>query len=282
MIKQLVILAGGKGLRLGLTSVPKPMVYIADKPLLLRQIELARRYGVEEIFLLEGHLSDVIQNYFGDGSRFGVKIHHVVEKEPLGTAGAVKLLERWIERPFLVFYGDIVMDFDVAHFVNYAEKDSNVAATLVTHPCNHPYDSDLLEVDDRDNVTRFLSKPHPQGLVYQNLSNACIYVLSHKIFQYIEPGFAQDFGHDIFPKMLAEGARIRAYQTPEYICDIGTKDRLSHVSRDVESGKTRRLNRENMRPAIFLDCDGIIVRDMSDAKNVENIELLSILWSLSK
>jgi D,D-heptose 1,7-bisphosphate phosphatase len=274
MIKQLAILAGGKGLRLGLTDIPKPMVDIAGKPLLLRQIELAKRYGVEEIFLLEGHLADVIQNYFGDGSKFGVQIHHIVEQEPLGTAGAVKLLKDRIHQSFLVFYGDIVMDFDVAHFVNYAEKDSCAIATVITHPCNHPYDSDLLEVDDSGNVTRFLSKPHPEGLIYRNLGNACVYVLSPKVFQYIETGSAQDFGHDIFPKMLANGTRIRAYQTPEYICDIGTKDRFAHASRDVKSGKATRFNRENPRPAIFLDRDGTINRDMGDAKNINNFELL--------
>jgi D,D-heptose 1,7-bisphosphate phosphatase len=274
MIKQLAILAGGKGLRLGLTNIPKPMIDVGGKPLLLRQIELAKRYGIEEIFLLEGHLAGVIQNYFGDGSKFGLKIHHIVEKEPLGTAGAVKLLEKQITRPFLVFYGDIVMDFDIAHFVNYSEKDSNAIVTLITHPCNHPYDSDLLEVDDKGNVTRFLPKPHPKGLTYRNLDNACVYALSHKIFQYIEHGFAQDFGHDIFPKMLANEACIRAYQTPEYIHDIGTKDRLSHASHDVESGKATRLNRENPRPAIFLDRDGTINCDMSDVKNVDNFELL--------
>ncbi|GHT41073.1 hypothetical protein AGMMS49921_03530 [Endomicrobiia bacterium] len=86
----------------------------------------------------------------------------------------------------------------------------------------------------------------------------------------IEPGFVQDIGHDIFPKMLAKGVRIQAYKTPEYIHDIGTKDRLSRGSRDVESGKARRrLNRENPRPAIFLDHDGTINRDMGDAKKVE-------------
>jgi histidinol-phosphate phosphatase family protein len=274
MIKQLVILVGGKGLRLGFTDIPKPMVDIAGKPLLSRQIELAKRYGIEEIFLLEGHLSGVIQNYFGDGSKFGVKIHHIVEKKSLGTAGAVKLLEGRICQRFLVFYGDIAMDFDVAHFVNYAEEDFDVVATLITHPCNHPYDSDLLEMDDRGNVTRFLPKPHPRGLVYRNLNNACVYVLSPKVFQYIKPDFAQDFGREIFSKILAERARIRAYQTPEYIRDIGTKDRLFCASRDVESGKARRLNRENRCSAIFLDRDGTINRDMGDAKNINNFELL--------
>ena len=110
---QLVILAGGKGTRLGLTDIPKPMVKIAGKPLLEYQIELAKRYGITEIFILSGYLSEVIVDYFGDGAKWGVKIHHVVEPKPLGTAGALKLLEGKLTGRFLVFYGDIVMDFDI-------------------------------------------------------------------------------------------------------------------------------------------------------------------------
>ncbi len=89
---QLVILAGGKGTRLGLTDIPKPMVSMAGKPLLERQIELAKNYGIDEIFILSGHLAHVISDYFEDGSKWAVKIHHIVEPYPLGTAGALSLI----------------------------------------------------------------------------------------------------------------------------------------------------------------------------------------------
>ena len=100
---QLVIIAGGKGTRLGLKYIPKPMVKIGDKPLLEHQIDLAKRYGVDEVFILSGHLANVIEEYFGDGSNFGVKIHHVIEPYPLGTAGSLKLLEGKLNDRFLVF-----------------------------------------------------------------------------------------------------------------------------------------------------------------------------------
>ena len=123
---QLVILAGGKGTRLGLTDIPKPMVSMAGKPLLERQIELAKSYGIDEIFILSGHLAHVISDYFGDGSRWGVKIHHVVEPCPLGTAGALKLLEGKLTDRFLVFYGDVVMDFDIQAFQDFDAKKGHL------------------------------------------------------------------------------------------------------------------------------------------------------------
>lgn len=143
---QLVILAGGKGTRLGLTDIPKPMCPIAGKPLLERQIELAKTYGFDEIFILSGHLAHVISDYFGDGSRWGIKIHHIVEDKPLGTAGALKLIENKLAENFMVIYGDVVMDFDMQAMLAFANQMPAVA-TLLVHPNNHPYDSDLLQIE---------------------------------------------------------------------------------------------------------------------------------------
>ena len=93
---KVVIIAGGKGTRLGRTDLAKPMIPILEKPILEYQIELAKKYGLKDIFILSGFMSDTIINYFGDGSKWKVNISHIVEKEPLGTAGAVKQLENLI------------------------------------------------------------------------------------------------------------------------------------------------------------------------------------------
>ena len=153
---QLVIIAGGKGTRLGLKDIPKPMVKIGDKPLLEHQIGLAKRFGIDEIFILSGHLSDKIVDYFGDGTKFGVKIHHVVEPYPLGTAGCIKLLEGKLEERFLVFYGDVVMDFDINEFIEFDKRYDSIG-TIIVHPNDHPYDSDLLELDDNNRVVGMLT-----------------------------------------------------------------------------------------------------------------------------
>lgn len=270
---QLVIIAGGKGTRLGLRDVPKPMAEIDGKPLLEHQINLAKRYGIDEIFILSGHLAEVIIDYFGDGSKWGVRIYHIVEPFPLGTAGSLKLIESKLKNRFLVFYGDVVMDFDIERFINFDAQYNSVGTTIV-HPNDHPYDSDLVETDKEGKVIDFLPKPHPEGFTYQNLVNAAVYIFSTKIFDYIEEGISQDFGKHILPKIVKKGALLMAYATPEYIKDMGTKDRFEHVSSDFISGKVAGLNLKNSRPAIFLDRDGVINKDMDKSPSVEDFELL--------
>lgn len=270
---QLVIVAGGKGTRLGLEDIPKPMVKIGDKPLLEHQIELAKRYGINEIFILSGHLAHVIEDYFGDGKKWGVNIQHIVEPLPLGTAGSVKLLEGKLEGKFLVFYGDVVMDFDIDSFVDFDKSYDSIGTTLV-HPNDHPYDSDLLEVDENNKVTKFLPKPHNEKKYYQNLVNAAVYIFSPEIFNYIEKGVSQDFGKDILPKVVDAGETLMAYSTPEYIKDMGTAERFEKVCDDFLSGKVARLNKKNPRRAIFLDRDGVINKDMDKMPLAKDFELL--------
>jgi NDP-sugar pyrophosphorylase family protein len=271
---QLVILAGGKGTRLGLTDIPKPMIKIAGKPLLQYQVELVKRYGITEIFILSGYLANVIVDYFGDGSAWGVKIHHIIEPRPLGTAGALKQLDGILKDRFLVFYGDIVMDFDIPFFVIFDKEAPGTIGTLLAHPNDYPHDRDLIETDSGGYVKSFLPKPHNENEVYHNLVSAAVYILSPRILKYIESGITADFGKDIFPLVLIKGEKLRAYVSPEYIKDMGTKDRLEEVSRDLVSGKVWRYNRVNRRPAIFLDRDGTINKDMGSDISFDNFELL--------
>ena len=269
---QLVILAGGKGTRLGLTDVPKPMCEIDGIPLLERQIDLAKSYGVTEIFLLEGHLAHVISDYFGDGAKWGVKINHIVEETPLGTAGGLTLIKNQLSDRFMLWYGDVVMDFDVSTMQKF-DKEHQGIATLLVHPNNHPYDSDLLEVKD-NKVIAFHPKPHNEGEIYHNLVNAAVYILSPEIFKYIEDGKTQDYGKDIFPKLLANNECIYAYRSAEYIKDMGTKDRLPQICADVACGKVARLNKKNPRSAIFLDRDGVLIEDMDKNPIKANFKIL--------
>lgn len=304
---QLVIIAGGKGIRLGLKDIPKPMVQIDGKPLLEHQIELAKRYGIKEIFILSGHLSNVIEDYFSNGEKWGVKIHHIVEPYPLGTAGSVKLLEGRLNDRFLVFYGDVVMDFDIDSFINFdaecigaqSKPELNLQSrlgfsaqqnkvdnaliappltssigTIIVHPNDHPYDSDLLEIDENNKVVKFLPKPHKEGEYYKNLVNAAVYIFSPKIFDYIEKDVSQDFGKHILPKIVEKGETLMVYSTPEYIKDIGTADRFEKVCGDFESGKVARLNKKNLRPAIFLDRDGVINKNMDTKPFTKDFKLL--------
>jgi histidinol-phosphate phosphatase family protein len=262
---QLVILAGGKGTRMGdlARDVPKPMVRIVGKPILEHQIEIARRHGVTDIVLLTGHLAEVIEAYFGDGSRWGVNIRHVREAAPLGTAGAMKAIEHLAKGDFVVFYGDTIFDLDLDALVVQHRK-WKAAATLVVHPNDHPYDSDLVEADAAGRITAFHRKPHAPGVLRRNLVSAALYVMSPAVLQHVRAGVAADFGRDVFPAMVAADEKLFAYNTPEFLKDVGTPERHRQVEHDLLTGRVARLNRLNQRPAIFLDRDGVLNEEKTD------------------
>lgn len=270
---KLVILAGGKGTRLGFKEIPKPLVKVAGKPILERQIDLAIRYAIKDIYFLSGYLSDHIIEYLGDGSRYGINIRHYVDEKPLGTSGALKVLEGEINERFLVFYGDLIMNMSIDSFIKF-DKHYESIATILVHPNDHPYDSDLVETDKNNRVLRFYSKPHQEGAFYPNLVNAAVYILSPKIFRYIEKDKKSDFGKDLFPTILKRGEDIYAYNTPEYIKDMGTPDRLSKVEQDIRKGVVSRKNIENQQKAIFIDRDGVLVHDDGFVNSPDQLDLM--------
>src|SRR6266567_1783257 len=180
-MKQAVILAGGQGTRLKdrLGVLPKPMIPIGGRPLLEHQLELARRYGFTDLLFFVHYRADLIQAHFGDGARWGVRIGYVVEREPLGTAGAVLAgFERLADR-FVVFYGDTMVNVDLQRLWDTHEQ-AEPDATLLVHPNDHPLDSDLVELDAASQVTAFLHRPPPEVRYFQNLLNACLYVLEKR------------------------------------------------------------------------------------------------------
>ena len=272
----LVIIAGGKGTRLGLVDIPKPMVKIGNTPLLELQINIAKKYGINKIYILSGYRSETIQEYFGNGKKFGIEIIHIVEESELGTAGAVKQLEGIIFQPFMVFYGDTYFDINLKEFVNYSQniEHPNHIAAIFVHPNDHPYDSDLVEIDNNSFVSKFHSKPHEENKYYPNLVNAALYILDPKIFNYIPINQKSDFGKNIFPEAIRKGEKIIAYKTSEYIKDIGTTDRVEKVRADYSSGKCFSRNKSNLQKCIFLDRDGVINKEVDNLHNIKDFEII--------
>lgn len=269
-----VILAGGKGTRLGIKDLPKPMVPVAGKPVLEHQIEVLRRYGFGRIILLCGYLAEKIQAHFGDGKRFGVEIEYVNEGIPLGTAGAILQLRDSLITPFMVLYGDVLFDMDLKRLQEFALTKGGLG-TLMVHPNNHPYDSDLLEFDTETNrITAFHSKPHPEGVYLRNIVNAAVYIMFPSVFDFIPAGVSCDFGKDTFPAIVKNGGLLFAYKSAEYLKDMGTKDRLQKVEFDFLSGKISRLNRNHGRRAVFLDRDGVINEEVGGVRSASDFRLL--------
>ncbi len=268
-----VILAGGKGTRMGELSktIPKPMLKIGNKPVLQHQVELLQFYGFHEIIIMVNHLRDTIIEYFGDGSAFGVKISYYVEEQPLGTVGGIKEIENQLTNDFLVLYGDVMINMHLKYFVDFHKKN-NSDCTIVLHPNDHPFDSDLVELNNQNRITAFHPKPHEKGHYYRNLVNAGAYIFSQKIFNYIEKGRKADFGRDIFPAIYKK-IRMFGYNTSEYLKDMGTIQRLQQVINDYNSGRIDKSNYQYPQKAVFLDRDGVINHEISFIHRHEDMKL---------
>jgi len=341
MIRQVVILAGGKGTRLKdrLGDLPKPMIPIAGKPLLEHQIGLARQHGFARVLMFVCHRADLIEAHFGDGSRWGLRVEYVLEKEPLGTAGAVWAGLDKLEDQFVVIYGDTMVNVDLTRLCQ-AHQRSGADATLLLHPNNHPLDSDLVETDADSRITAFHNRPHPADRFFQNLVNAGLYVinkraleagcqrfreksdgdrssrrkeaqtpsvcanttgkgqslprngkdgfhsvplLSEEVGDGVESvltreilGPILDFGKDLFPAMLAGGAHLQGYNSPEFIKDIGTPERYDHVCAQYAAGLVQRSSLATPQRAVFLDRDGTLVKEVS-AQGLHSPDQLELL-----
>lgn len=271
-LKHAVILAGGKGTRLQSIrgDIPKPMMPVAGKPLLQYQMEMCARQGVKRVTLLVNHLKDSIIAHFGDAFA-GMAIDYYEEETPLGTVGGVKAVEDRIDGDFLVLYGDVMMEMDLKRLYHF-HTSKGAEATLVVHPNDHPYDSDLVELNTEDEVTAFHSKPHPEGFEYHNCVNAAAYVFSHSVLTRLEAGVKADFGKDIFPKWVGD-VKMYGYSTPEYLKDMGTPDRLDRVEADVISGKVERRSLVHAQKCIFLDRDGVLNYDTDLIHRPEDLKL---------
>jgi NDP-sugar pyrophosphorylase family protein len=230
------ILAAGLGTRLralGL-DVPKVMVPVGGKPLLQHHIELLSRQGIREFIVNLHYLPEKITDYFGDGSRFGVRITYSRETELLGTAGAVKKMERELrDGPFVLFYGDNLVRCDFAPLLAL-HRDRQALATIALWESPEPWTGGVVETELDGRVRRFLEKPDRKE-VSTNLINAGIYVLEPAVLDEIPVAQFYDFGRDLFPKLLAQRKPLYAMKPDAYIQDVGTPERLAKAQRDYES-----------------------------------------------
>jgi len=271
----IIIIAGGKGKRLEslVLGVPKPMVLLEGKPVLEYQIELAKRYNLKKIIILSGYMSDKIEEYFLNGKWLGVNIKYINEQFPLGTAGCLNQVEEFVSDDFIVFNADIVMDFDILKMIDFHYM-KNSAATLFLHPNDHPYDSDLIKIDDNGYVLSIYPKPHSTGRWYQNLVIAGVYIFKKSVLQYIKKNKKADLGKDLIPTLLNSGEMISGYISSEYIKDMGTLDRYKKVKKDFLSGKIKKSNLKYKRPAIFIDRDGVINKEINLLCKTDDFVLL--------
>ena len=277
-----MIMAGGKGTRITSVAkdIPKPMIRIEGKPVLEREIECLKEQGFDDIIMTVSHMGDIIMDYFGDGSGispctgkpFDVHIEYFFEKIPLGNAGALFQIKDKLTEDFLLLNADAMFDVDFNRFVAYhREKDGMV--TLFTHPNNHPYDSGLIIANENGCVEKWLTKEDDRSGYYRNRVNAGLHVISPKLLEREILTEKVDLDRQILKPLCGTG-QMYAYDSPEYVKDMGTPERYEAVCADVKAGRVKAKNLRNKQKAVFLDRDGTINKYVGFLRNIDDFVLI--------
>jgi mannose-1-phosphate guanylyltransferase/phosphomannomutase len=232
-----VIMAGGEGTRLRpLTSnQPKPMMPLANRPMMEHIVRLLKEHGFDEIVVTLAFLPQAIRTYFGDGSEFGVRMVYATEESPLGTAGSVRNAMQELTERFLVISGDVLTDIDLSEIVRFHDE-RKALATIGLKAMENPLEFGIVITRDDGSVDRFLEKP-TWGEVFSDTINTGIYVLEPEIFEAIPDGVSVDFAAEVFPALLAEGKPLYGYVAEGYWEDVGNLDAYLRAHQDVLDGK---------------------------------------------
>jgi NDP-sugar pyrophosphorylase family protein len=221
-----MILAAGKGTRLGAlgAAVPKVLIDVGGRPLLAWNLDCLRRAGARRVVVNTHHHAEqveaAVRRY--DGSLEVVCVH---EPELLGTAGAVRnALEQLDDGPFLILYGDVVVR-DPLDDILAVHRERGAVATLAVHAADSAEGKGVVEVDGTGIVRRFAEKE--ERAAGPALINSGIYAIEREVVEPLEPGAFSDFGHDVFPALLREGARLATFELEHPVIDIGTPGGLA-------------------------------------------------------
>jgi len=235
-----VILVGGEGTRLRpLTfKTPKSMVPILNRPFLEHMIDYLRGHGIDDIILTLCYLPHHIQRYFGDGSKFGVRLTNVVEECPLGTAGAVKNVEECLDETFFVLNGDIFTDIDLTAMMDFhRQRRSRISIALT--PVDNPTIYGVVETNSEGRVRRFIEKPSPEA-VTTNVINAGAYIVEPEVLSHIPKGLRFTFEQGLFPLLVERGDPVYGYQSDAYWIDIGTPEKYLQLHHDLLTGRVKK------------------------------------------
>jgi mannose-1-phosphate guanylyltransferase len=232
---QALVLAGGEGTRLRpLTrTTPKPVLPLAGRPFLSFMLDWLRRHGVDDVILSCGFLSDDVRSVLGDIYK-GVRLRYVVEDEPLGTAGPVRLAydEGLLEERLLILNGDLLTDMDLgAELEQHERTGARVTLALVAVEDTSSYG--VVDTDPEGRVKAFLEKT--EGEAPTNLVNAGAYVLERDVVELIPPGRAVSFERETFQELVGDG--LYGWSSGGYWMDIGTADRYLEATYDLLAGR---------------------------------------------
>ena len=232
-----VIMAGGFGTRIHPLTInlPKPMIPLINRPIMEHIIELLKRHGIDDLVLLLYHQPEVIKNFFGDGSEFGVHITYVTPLDDFGTAGAVKAAARHLTERFLIISGDLLTDLDLSRALAF-HREHQAKATIALTSVTDPLQFGVVITDKDGRITKFLEKPG-WGEVFSDTINTGIYILEPEVLELIPDGENRDWAKDVFPRMLAEQAPLYGCRLDGYWADIGNPEAYLEACRDILQGR---------------------------------------------
>jgi mannose-1-phosphate guanylyltransferase len=235
---QALILAGGEGTRLRpLTStVPKPVVPLANRPFISFMIEWLRGHGVDDVILSCGFMADGVRAVLGDGEKLGIRLRYVEEPKPLGTGGALRYAGELLDERFLMLNGDVLSDIDLSEQLRQHEA-TGARATIALVAVEDPSAYGLVRRNADKSVSEFLEKPSPDE-IDSNLINAGAYVLDRSILDEMAPaGTNISIERDVFPALVDRG--LYGFEASGYWLDIGTPAGYLQGTFDILEGNVR-------------------------------------------
>ena len=280
---QIVILAGGKGTRLNSINkgLPKSLTPLLDVPIIEHQIRFCKSQGFVKFLLIVAYESEKIIEYFETHPIEGVKIKYFKEISPKGTGGALCASQSLLEKYFFVIYSDTYFTINFSNFINEFNSKLNnnnqFYGMIFVHPNNHPIDSDLVELNSKDELIAIHGYPHKKKNL-RNLVNAAFYLLKKDLIVEIRDNFDKeaifDIAKDIFPITIKKGLKIFGYRSSEYIKDMGTPNRLEKLEKIIEKGKLRNLSPNIAQEVVFIDRDGCINEEKGRILDEKDLTLI--------
>ena len=232
-----VILVGGPGTRLQpLTNDrPKSVLPVLNRPFMEYTFAYLRRFGIEDIILTLNYLPEIIRGYLGDGSRYGVRLTYCYEEEPMGTAGAIKNAEGYLDGTFVVLNGDIFTDLDLNDMMQL-HRSKDARTTISLQWVEDPSAFGVVETDNERKILRFIEKP-PLSEATTNWINAGIYIMEPEVLKYVPANEHYMVERGLFPTLLNTGEPVYGYQFRGYWLDMGTSKSYLKLNRDLLSTK---------------------------------------------
>jgi len=231
-----MILAAGVGSRLDpLTrNVPKPMVPIVNRPVMEYLLLLLKKHGITDIAINVHYLGDQIASYFGDGSRWGVRLHWSHEDKLWGDAGSIKRIQEFFgDDTFLVIGGDDLTDMDLSAVI-HTHKSKGATATLALSIVDDPSEYGIVQLNEDSRITRFLEKP--KGEVFSRTANTGVYIFEPSVFDLIPADTFFLFGKQLFPLMMEKELPMYGHITEAYWKDVGNLKIYRQTQLDVLAG----------------------------------------------